>query len=76
LSLSLRARAYNEQNYVEIVPLSKRYKGKVIRSRALRWYNFESWENLVKAVTKLQDWMDTQDAWDKTMARCALARHH
>ena len=65
MSLSLRARAYNGQNYVEIVPMSKRYKGKVIRSRALRWYNFESWENLVKAVTKMQEWMDKVDAWDK-----------
>jgi hypothetical protein len=73
LSLSLPARVYDGQKYVEIVPIRKRYKGKVIRSRALRWYNFESWENLVKAVTKMQYWMEQVDAWDKCHGRDQMA---
>ena len=63
MSLSLPARVYDGQKYAEIVPVSKRYKGKVIRSRSARFHDIETWRRFVYAVNALNDWLEKKDAW-------------
>ena len=56
---------YEKNRYVEIVPVSKKYFGKVVKSMALKFKDEKSWLNFLEACANLETWIKENNAWER-----------